>query len=123
MTADGAGPAAPPILVRQCPPGVKARLGQIKPRGRAPGLTHPCPPARAASQPTRPAAGHRPPPAPAPASAHAAPGHSGGPRPRSTRAGRATNLGASRPPAPKTPPPLFDFEQWIDTEIKPKDKE
>ena len=22
-----------------------------------------------------------------------------------------------------TPPPLYDFEQWIDTEIKPKDKE
>jgi hypothetical protein len=23
----------------------------------------------------------------------------------------------------QTPPPLCDFEQWIDTEIKPKDKE
>ena len=23
----------------------------------------------------------------------------------------------------QTPPPLYDFEQWIDTEIKPKDKE
>ena len=23
----------------------------------------------------------------------------------------------------QTPPPLFDFEQWINTEIKPKDKE
>ena len=23
----------------------------------------------------------------------------------------------------QTPPPLYDFEQWIDTEIKPEDKE
>ena len=23
----------------------------------------------------------------------------------------------------QTPPPLYDFEQWIDTEIKSKDKE
>ncbi|XP_066356919.1 uncharacterized protein [Miscanthus floridulus] len=85
--------------------GVMARLGQIKPRGRAPGRTHPCPPARAASQPTHPVAGHRPPPAPTPrpppAPSPAALGHSDGPRPRSTRAGRATNLGTSRPPVPK----------------------
>ena len=98
LTADRAGPAAPPILARQCRVRGHGASGPNKTPRPSPRPHAPLP-ARPRRQPAD-APRRRPSPA---SSARACPRpRRARPRPRSTRAGRATNAGASRPPAARS---------------------